>query len=191
GDDEATTGLNGAESDYYENLDPPSFCRNGPIHHPGELLRVKGVTPALFHGLDDIPGLSRHITQYGLNSQSTASNLLWDGKININTAPLPVLAALLPPESQDLAEAVYEYRAANDDGTYLNDLTQPTWYKSVPGLDGIQISPDLITVSSDLFRITASASINGMKVQVTALVQREQQKKTGKWVCRVLNWATE
>ena len=33
GDDDATTGLSGAESDYYESLDPPYACKNGPFDH--------------------------------------------------------------------------------------------------------------------------------------------------------------
>ncbi len=190
-DDDAITGLNGAESDYYEDSDPPSFCRNGPIKHPAELLRIKGITPALYYGIDDIPGLSKSVTIYGMHPQSTPSNLLWDGKININTAPLTVLATLLPPEFQDLADVIDEYRKENDDGTYLNDLSSPTWYQSVPGLSDLVIPADLITVSSDVFRITAAAALNEMKTQVTAVVVREQQKKTGKWMCRVLSWRAE
>ena len=31
GDDDAITGLSGAESDYYEGLDPPYRCKNGPM----------------------------------------------------------------------------------------------------------------------------------------------------------------
>jgi len=190
-DDDAITGLNGAESDYYENLDPPSFCRNGPITHPSELLRIKGITPVLYYGTEDIPGLSRVVTVFGLHPQSTASNLLWDGKININTASLPVLIALLPLESQDLVEVIDDYRKANDNGTYRNDLSSPTWYKSAPGLSGLVIPQELITVSSDVFRITASAAMNDRTMKVTAVVSREQQKKSGKWMCRVLSWWTE
>lgn len=190
-DDDAITGLSGAESDYYENLDPPSFCRNGPIRHPAELLRIKGITLELYHGTDEIPGLAQHVTVYGVHPQSSPSNLHWDGKININTAPLPVLTSLLPPEVQDVAEAIDEYRTEKESETYRNDLSSPTWYKSVPGLSGLEIPADLITVTSDLFRITASASLNDMKIRVTAVVLRERQQKTGKWVCRVLSWRTE
>ncbi|MBI5062514.1 MAG: general secretion pathway protein GspK, partial [Desulfatitalea sp.] len=45
GDDDAITGLNGAESDYYESLDPPYACKNGPFDHLSELRLVKGITP--------------------------------------------------------------------------------------------------------------------------------------------------
>ena len=48
GDDDAITGLNGAESDYYLGLDPPYSCRNGPLTHLGELLMVKDVKPEYF-----------------------------------------------------------------------------------------------------------------------------------------------
>ncbi len=48
GDDDAITGLNGAESDYYLGLDPPYSCRNGPFTHLGELLMVKDVKQEYF-----------------------------------------------------------------------------------------------------------------------------------------------
>jgi general secretion pathway protein K len=47
GDDEAITGLSGAESGYYQGLTPPYPCRNGPFPHLGELALVKGVTAEL------------------------------------------------------------------------------------------------------------------------------------------------
>jgi len=48
GDDDAITGLSGAESAYYQDLDPPYPCRNGPFPHLGELALLKGVTAELF-----------------------------------------------------------------------------------------------------------------------------------------------
>jgi len=191
GDDEAITGLNGAESDHYEGLEPPYGCRNGPLKHPAEMVRIKGILPALYNGVEDIAGLSRHVTVYGMHPLSTPSNLVWEGKININTAPLPVLAALLPPEVQELAEAIDEFRKENDNGTYLNDLSSATWYKMVPGLSELQIPSEVITLSSDFFRIIATASLHELKMRMTVVVQREQQKKTGKWMCRVLSWQAE
>jgi len=49
GDDEAVTGLSGAESAYYQALETPYPARNGPVRHPGELARIKGIRPNLFH----------------------------------------------------------------------------------------------------------------------------------------------
>jgi DNA uptake protein ComE-like DNA-binding protein len=42
----------GAESDYYQVLDPPYTCRNGLLASIEELLLVRGVTPALLYGVD-------------------------------------------------------------------------------------------------------------------------------------------
>ena len=47
GDDDLITGLSGAESEYYLDLDPSYACQNGPFHHLGELLLVKGIDPEL------------------------------------------------------------------------------------------------------------------------------------------------
>jgi type II secretory pathway component PulK len=43
---------NGAESDYYNGLDPPYQCKNAPLDTLEELLLVKGVTPQLLYGND-------------------------------------------------------------------------------------------------------------------------------------------
>lgn len=42
----------GAESDYYESLDPPYSAKNGKFDSLDELLLVQGVTPSLLYGED-------------------------------------------------------------------------------------------------------------------------------------------
>jgi len=189
GDDDAITGLTGAESDYYQDIDPPYSCRNGPFTHIDELLLVRGVTPELFYGVEEKPGISRYMTVYGV-SGANKENFSYEGKININTAELPVLTSLLPPEDEDLAQLISEYRSETSDGEYIHDLSSLTWYKDVPGCSGIEIDPKLITTSSDLFRIESSATLHEMRIGITAVVHREKEKKTGKWKCRVLSWET-
>lgn len=49
-DDEPREG--GAESDYYEGLDPPYDAKNGPLDSIEELLLVRGWTAALLYGED-------------------------------------------------------------------------------------------------------------------------------------------
>ena len=56
-DDDAVTGLSGAESDYYMGLDPPYKCKNGPFAHIGEVALVKGIPPELFNGFGELLGL--------------------------------------------------------------------------------------------------------------------------------------
>ena len=189
GDDDAITGLTGAESDYYQDSDPPYSCRNGPFTYIDELLLVRGVTPELFYGAGAKPGMSGYMTVYGITG-SNNKNFTCEGKININTAELPVLTSLLPPEDEDLAQLIYDYRLETSDGQYIHDLSSPMWYKNVPGCSGIEIDPKLITTLSDLFRIESSATLHEMKIGITAVVHREKEKKTGKWKCRILSWQT-
>ncbi len=48
--DSNVTGVNGAEKDYYESLDPPYRCRNGRIPVIDDLLLVKGIDEKIFYG---------------------------------------------------------------------------------------------------------------------------------------------
>jgi len=187
GDDDAITGLNGAESDYYQDLDPPYTCKNGQFEHIGELILVKGITPELFEGTGGEQGLSSYITVFGM-TQSQNNSFTYEGKININTADLPTLVAILPPGTEDLAQAIYDYRKERSESGYINDLSTPTWYKNVPGMGDTQIDPNLITTSSDFFQIESVATLKEMKVKITAVVKREQNTTTGKWKCTVLRW---
>jgi post-segregation antitoxin (ccd killing protein) len=49
----------------------------------------------------------------------------------------------------------------------------------------------LITTASDIFRITSAAKINDSALAATAVVQRLQSEKTGKWFCKILSYQTE
>jgi general secretion pathway protein K len=188
GDDDAVSGLSGAESDYYQSLDPPYSARNAPFRHPAELLDVKGISPRLFHGDKDVPGLKDSITVHGIGGPGGAS-LVYDGLININTASLPVLVALLPPGYEDLAENLYEFRKEFEDLQYTHNLSDPKWYKMVPGLGDVDIEANLVKTSSDLFRIVATATIANDQMLLTAVVKRERTAQTGQWRCKIISYA--
>ena len=190
GDDEAITGLSGAESDYYESLEPPYSCKNNPVDHLGEVALVQGITPELFAGAGGAAGLSSLLTVHGTSAVGDG-RFTFDGKINISTADVAVLSALLPSENADLAEALAAYRVAQADETFTNTISSAQWYQNVPGAGDITISPDLITVSSDLFRIVSSARRNERTTTVNVVVQREKEQGTGRWTCKTLIWQEE
>jgi general secretion pathway protein K len=74
---------NGAESDdYYLRLPVPYRARNGRLQDIAELRQIRGITPALYDGTAEKPGLAGLTTVHGRST------------ININTASAPVLAAL-------------------------------------------------------------------------------------------------
>ncbi len=190
GDDEAITGLNGAESDYYQELDPPYVCRNAPFIHIGELALIRGITTEYLQLAGGVSGISRYMTVFGM-TETNNKKFTYKGKININTADLPVITAILPSGDPELAQAIYDYRLETSDSEYIHDLSSITWYKKVPGLNDVEIDSNIITTASDFFRIESLATLNEMKMKITAIVERENNKKTGKWECRVLSWETE
>lgn len=190
GDDDAITGLNGAEIDHYEVLDPPYACKNDRFAHISELLLVRGVTPDLFYLLGGSQGISDYLTVYGLK-ETGKNSFTYEGKVNISTAELPVLAAILPLGYEELAGVLYEYRIEMSESEYIHDLSRPAWYKTVPGFGDVKINEALITTRSDIFRIEAMATLNEVTLTITTIVQRVKDKNTRKWVCKVLNWQVE
>jgi general secretion pathway protein K len=184
GDDDAITGLSGAESSTYEDREPPYPARNGPVRDLDELLLVKGITPELFYGRPEIPGISGHLTVHGADG----TGLAFPGRINLSTAELPVLFALVPAENNDLVETLDELRRDMISGKQTVNLKDPNWFAQIPGLADLKLDPKVITASSDVFRVESTATLHDADVTITAVVQRVQAPKAGKWTCRILSW---
>jgi hypothetical protein len=91
----AFSSANGAETEDYMKLPVPYQARNGNFQDTDELLQVKGVTPDIYYGHDDKPGLVDFV--------SARSR----GTVNVNTAPPPVLSAvgLSDAEINDVVQA--------------------------------------------------------------------------------------
>ncbi len=187
GDDDAITGLSGAETSYYRDREPPYPSRNGPLTDLPELLLVKGITPELYHGNREAPGIARYLTVFGM-TPGEGTSVSFPGRINLTTAELPVLFALLPAENQDLVEAIDELRRDIASGKQTPDLKSPNWLNQIPGLGGIKLDPKLITTSSDTFRVESTAVLHDAATTVTAIVQRVQTPQSGKWGCRLVSW---
>ena len=190
GDDDSITGISGAETNYYQKLAPPYSCSNSPFAHSGELTFVRGITAQLFQGTAEAPGISRYVTVHGMTAGRNNS-FTYQGKININTAELPILVALLPPGSEDIAKALDDFRRETSEDEYVRNLSNPNWYKKVPGIEDIEIDPNLITTFSDVYRIEAIAELNAIQTTVTAVVKRGKNTTNGKWDCRILQWQVE
>ena len=189
-DEEIITGLNGAESDYYEALDPPYACRNAPFDHLSEVRLVRGITPELFNGFGGVSGLGTYITVYG-EVKTQNNQFTFPGPVNINTAQLPVLTVLLPSEGEDFAELLIDHREAVSGTQFTHDVTSKNWYKTVPGFTDITIDPDLFDVRSHVFRIIATAELDGSQSTATAIVSRERASNSSPWRCKILNWNTD
>lgn len=92
--------LNGAESDdYYLKLPTPYRARNAMLESVTELRQVKGVTEALFNGVDDKPGMADVLTVRS------------PGSVNVNTAGPLVLCAMNVSEAE-ISEIIQGRREA-------------------------------------------------------------------------------
>jgi hypothetical protein len=119
-------------------LDPPYYCRNGPIEDISELLLIQGVTPEIYWGANSTNHPPAAYQQQGFNHtpratksrfQNEANNVPnpvglvelfspFGGRLNINTAPAKTLQ-LLPGVDESIAQRIIEMRAGPDgiDGT--------------------------------------------------------------------------
>ncbi len=158
----------GAESGYYQSLENPYACSDGPMDSVNQLLQVKGMTRELFYGTDQSPGISGHLTVRG------------DGKINVNTAGPLVLQALSEDMDADMVEDMTAYRLNEK-----NELTDPLWYRSITGMGHVQIEPDLIKTSSDDFEVVSTGMAQSMTREIRAVVKRGQSS------VQIVSWKAE
>lgn len=168
-DDEATQF--GSENAYYKALEKPYVCRNASLETLDELLLVNHITPRLYHGTDETPGLKNFLTVYGQ-----------DGKININTADPFILKALsLVILGQDLSEDWIKYRENED-----NDLSQYKHYQGLSDLTQEQSARAgiLLTTSSGIFKVTSVGVFEEMKKGISSIVRRQNQGKG----YQILSW---
>jgi general secretion pathway protein K len=189
GDDDATTGLDGAESDYYLDKTPPYACRNGPVIDISELALVKGIPPEVFSTPHAGYSLVDCVTVFGRTEAAGSNGFTFDGRININTAPFFVLSALLPLEDAHLGAELAEYRTEMSDKKYVHDLSRPDWYKNVPGCEEVTLNSNLVTNRSDFFEIAVTAFLHDLRMTRTAAVRRLKDPKSGKIVCEVLSYS--
>ncbi|OQC08434.1 MAG: General secretion pathway protein K [Candidatus Hydrogenedentes bacterium ADurb.Bin101] len=94
----------GAESEFYQGLENPYSCKNGPMTSIEELLLIRGITPELYFGdpEQEQEPLSEYLTVHGD----------WRGRVNVNTAKVEVIAAILAGQANNpdlgAAEQIYE-----------------------------------------------------------------------------------
>jgi general secretion pathway protein K len=98
--------LNGAEEEYYKELSSPYHCKNGPLDTLEEMLFIRGITPQIFYGTDKSKGIASLVRIYPSKEESV--------RINVNTAPIEVLEALLKEFGESLPQSILEQRSGRD-----------------------------------------------------------------------------
>jgi general secretion pathway protein K len=158
---------NGAELSYYSLLTPSYEPRNGQFVTSGEILLVKGFDRDLFF----IPPSSRSpIANENFDALSNYITVYGDGKININTAPEPVLLSLSKDMDEYIVQDIIEFR----EKAVFENIEDLKKVKSVSDILYNEIR-SLITVKSDLFRITARGVSGNFTQVITAVVLKESK----------------
>ncbi|MBW1742444.1 MAG: general secretion pathway protein GspK [Deltaproteobacteria bacterium] len=149
----------GAENTYYQTLEKPYSCKNAPLEFVEELLLVRGITKDLFYGTEERPGISHYLSTYG------------DGKINVNNAGPLILRALSDDMDDGMVEEMVSYREDEE-----SDLSDPAWYKTLPGMGGVKIPDELLTTSSTYFEVTSDGFRDNMAKRISGIVERTEGK---------------
>ncbi len=161
-DDNDAHRANGAESeDYYLKLPVPYRARDANLESITELLQIKGITPALFHGTAERPGLVDLLTVVGT------------GQVNANTASKPVLLALGLAEAQ-----VLDIQARRQEVPHVNaDLAR---YRTS--------GPSRLVATTRLYRIEAQGILDGKpRARLTTVVEVGDDPSIP--AMRILSWS--
>ena len=171
--DDEPTGVLGAETDYYQTLEHPYECKNGPFTSLAELQLVRGMTESLYFGSEGKPGLRDLLTIYS------------NGKININTAGPVVLRALVSKSvsadtAQTWAESVVAYR---EEPMHWDFLGEPDWYRNrMAGFNDISLPAELVTTQSNYFSVKLTGKAGVGRKSIFACLERAKSDKEDKKV---------
>jgi len=155
--DNIVTGNAGAEDAYYRGLG--YRCKHGPLDSLDELVLVMGFDKEL-------------VNDRGFRDYLTIAPT--DGKINVNTAPLEVLQAVLGTQTGTLAQPLTEADIEDLDryrsGHELKSLSDINAVKISSG-DLSKITP-LIKVNSSYFTVSSAYTLGKVTKNVEAVLKR-------------------
>ena len=189
-DPDETPRPDGAEGpDYYEGLTPPYKARDGHLDTIGELLLVKGFDRTILSGgtikVGPFDGDVIHLT--GIEALLTTYG---DGKINVLVASRRVLAALPTRElgmggeiaDRILEEKRYLFEGSEESGGLSQEDLQ-AFEAEVRRLNS-RLTSGIVTTRSNVYRLTMTGEVNGVRRQVWCIVERGDKKTPVK----ILRW---
>lgn len=184
--------LSGAEDEYYLGLDPPYYCKNGPLDDISELLMIQGVTPELYYGIARLEGRSPTSTyidpdEVRIGNSYEDENIfegglmdlfctLSSGTLNINTAPAEVLQ-MLPGITPEIANEIITYRRGLDDMEGSEDdvmITGVAMLQQIPGMPPtlVQQIGSFCGVRSTVFEVEVRARVGEQERVFSSMLHR-------------------
>jgi general secretion pathway protein K len=157
-EDDLSEDLYGAESGYYQQLDPPYRAKNGPLDSLGELLLIKGVTREVYRkltqGCDGGPCVTFADTK----------------KINLNTTSVPVCRALDEELTEELCERLVEGRPLEN---IEGDLEAVAGWGGTGGIRFKLKSFGMIDVRTEFFSVRSIGEVQETRRVAEALIYRK------------------
>lgn len=151
----------GAEDEVYQGLQPPYRAANHPLASVDELLWVQGV------GAETYAKLRPFVTALPAPT-----------KININTAPAPVLMALTDRVSEADAKALIETRTEEPFDKMETFLLHPA-------LAGREITEEGLDLSSTWFQVDGDVQVGRIILRHASLLNRPGGEKPSRVIQRV------
>ena len=152
--DSDLSGPGGAEDPYYLSLPRPYRTANAPMVQVEELYRVRGFDPAT------VAKVKPYVTAICNPACSVPTQLT---KVNVNTAPAPVLAALLPRMPPERIDAFIAVRGKQPmkSAQQLSD-----WTKDFPA------GAAALDVKSNFFEVRVRVAQDDVQLASDALLMR-------------------
>jgi general secretion pathway protein K len=139
---------NGAEDDYYTGLEYPYLTANQPMQHISELRLVKGFTQEIY---DDI---SPYLTALPANTA-----------INVNTAPVDVLASVIPNLGIEAAKNIIEER----DEEAFSNLQE---FFTHPLIKDTTVNPQALSTESSFFTLSSEIKVGNSFIKNKSIINR-------------------
>ena len=175
----------GAESDYYQTMDPPYYAKNAPMDDLSELLLIRGICdhPEIYWGGSPTNHPTARFQQklgfvnspfqvpdypFGLTNLFTALSI---GRINVNTADENVLQ-MLPGVDETTAQNIIKQRAGPDGEDGTADDTPFTNPSQITAAGAPAGDAALCTVRSSLFEVHVTARLGDYHREYVALLFR-------------------
>jgi type II secretory pathway component PulK len=175
----------GAESDYYQTLDPPYYAKNAPMDDLSELLLIRGIRehPEIYWGgspTNQAPDRFRQklgfvnspfqVPDYpfGLTNIFTAISI---GRINVNTADANVLQ-MLPGVDETTAQNIIKQRAGPDGEDGTSDDTPFTNPGGITAAGAPAAAANLCVVRSSTFEVHVTARLGDYHRDYVAILYR-------------------
>ncbi len=191
-DNNSQPGRPAETDDYYSRLNPPYQAKNGPIDDLGELMKVRGMTPAIFFGVRSADGTRRDPRRVGGIGQTAMPAgqvvgfkdlfcAISTPQVNVNTASLGVLTLLLGGDGNaaNAAETIIRNRAGPDgvDGTQDDTPAKNPGdvQRLIAGAPPTIPWQSLFAVRSSVFQVIVDTRLGPSHQRYVALIQQQGQ----------------